>query len=195
MSTISGIIGFAIFKLPCRYLRTSPLSPAENVLVISTATATGAMPVTAGFVGVIPALEFLVGPAENGPLALPILDLILWTMGLCLFGLVLAAWLRPYFVERQDLPWPGAKVTAQLVKTLHHLPSHATGSASPTMPSSDDPVRSLLPDVPSSQQPLLPRPSQDASDMAVKTLFTGSLASGLLVSINPPTSGSQCYSK
>lgn len=82
------------------------------------------MPVTAGFIGMFPALEYVIGPKENGPLPLSWHDLILWSIGLCLFGLIFASWLMPYFVDREDLPWPGARVTAQLVKSLHRLPPY-----------------------------------------------------------------------
>jgi hypothetical protein len=66
MSMVSGLWGFVGFKLFSKHTAVR-FSAAENVLVISVATATGCMPVTAGFVGIIPALEYLIGPEENGP--------------------------------------------------------------------------------------------------------------------------------
>ena len=118
MSMVSGLLGFASFKIVSRYSNV-PFSPFENVLTISVATATGAMPVTAGFVGAIPAIEYLIGPEDNGPIQLDFGKLVLWSVSLCLFGLVFASWLRPYFVDRQGLPWPGARATASLITTLH----------------------------------------------------------------------------
>lgn len=53
MSMASSPLGFAGFKLVSRYI-TAPLPPAKNVLLVSVATTTGAVPVTAGFVGGLP---------------------------------------------------------------------------------------------------------------------------------------------
>jgi uncharacterized oligopeptide transporter (OPT) family protein len=119
MSMVSGLLGYAGFKLFSRYT-TIQLAPAENVLLISVATATGCMPLTAGLIGVIPALEFLISPEENGPLREDFGSLILWSIGLCFFGIIFAALLREHFIEREQLPWPGASATAHLINTLHH---------------------------------------------------------------------------
>ncbi|QLI74517.1 uncharacterized protein G6M90_00g110790 [Metarhizium brunneum] len=70
MSMASSPLGFAGLKLVLRYI-TVPLLPAKNVLLVSVATTTGAVPVTIGFIGVIPALEYLVGLRDNRPLILP----------------------------------------------------------------------------------------------------------------------------
>ena len=67
MSTFSGLVGFVIFNSPsrlCTSERSGPSLPEEHVLIISRVTATGAMPVTAGFIFVIPALKFLLDPNE-----------------------------------------------------------------------------------------------------------------------------------
>jgi uncharacterized oligopeptide transporter (OPT) family protein len=93
MSMVSTLLGFIGFKLISRYL-TAPLTPAENVLLLSVSMATGCMPVTAGFVGIIPALEYLIGPEENGPLRLSFDSLIFWSIGLSFFGLIFAAAFR-----------------------------------------------------------------------------------------------------
>ncbi|RYP41074.1 hypothetical protein DL767_001235 [Monosporascus sp. MG133] len=119
MSMGSGLLGYVGFQLFSRYL-TVPFTPAENVLVISVATATGCMPVTAGLIGVIPAVEYLLGPEENGPLHLPWSSLLFWSTGLCFFGLIFASLFREFFIVREKLPWPGARATAQLINTLHH---------------------------------------------------------------------------
>ncbi|KAK4180896.1 OPT oligopeptide transporter protein-domain-containing protein [Triangularia setosa] len=83
-------------------------------------TATGCMPVTAGFINVIPALEFLISLEENEPLRQNTTNLIFWSIGLCFFGLIFAAVFREHFVVREKLPWPGARGTANLINTLHH---------------------------------------------------------------------------
>ncbi|KAF2240748.1 OPT superfamily oligopeptide transporter [Trematosphaeria pertusa] len=119
MSMVSALMGFTGFRLFSRYT-TTRFGAAENVLLVSVATATGCMPFTAGLIGAIPALEFLIGPDENGPLREGFGSLLVWTVGLCFFGIVFAAMLRGHFIERERLPWPGASATAHLINTLHH---------------------------------------------------------------------------
>jgi uncharacterized oligopeptide transporter (OPT) family protein len=102
-----------------RFTSAQPLTPAENVLVVSVATAAGTMPITAGFVGIIPALEYIIGPEENGPLHPSLSQLMLWSTGLCFFGILFASVLREHFVERENLPWPGARASGDLINIIH----------------------------------------------------------------------------
>lgn len=67
MFMISGLLRYIELKMFSRYTATR-YTTAENVLIISVATATECMPVTAGFVEIIPVFEYLIGPEENGPL-------------------------------------------------------------------------------------------------------------------------------
>ena len=48
------------------------------------------MPLSAGFVGVIPALEKLLRVEEGGPLNLSMYQLIVWSMGVAFFGVFFA---------------------------------------------------------------------------------------------------------
>lgn len=121
MSMVSGLLGYIGFKLFSSYTAI-PFTTAENVLIICVATAAGCMSVTAGFVGIIPALEYLISPEENGPLRLNWENLVLWSMALCFFGLIFASLLREHFIVREKFPWPGPKATAHLINTLHHMP-------------------------------------------------------------------------
>ena len=57
------------------------------------------MPLSAGFVGVIPALEKLLLPAEGGPLNLSHMQLIVWSMGVAFFGVFFAV---PCKTKSQD---------------------------------------------------------------------------------------------
>jgi uncharacterized oligopeptide transporter (OPT) family protein len=185
MSTVSGLLGFAGFKVFSRWT-LYPLSAEENVLIISVATATGAMPVTAGFIGIIPALEYLIGPKENGPLTLSWHDLIPWSIGLCLFGLIFASWLRPYFVEREDLPWPGARVTAQLVKSLHRLPPddmvRPSDTASTPVLEEEESDHEHQNSSRMEDHPLLGSSPSAEGEPEVQSLLKGGFAAGALVS-------------
>lgn len=118
MSNQSALLGFAIFKMVSGHLRM-PFTPQENVLIQTVAGAVGCMPVTAGFTGVIPALEFLISPAEEGPLHLSYLQLLCWSLGVCLIGLIWAMTFRTQLVVREPLPWPGPVATAALISVLH----------------------------------------------------------------------------
>ncbi|KEY71714.1 hypothetical protein S7711_02943 [Stachybotrys chartarum IBT 7711] len=84
----------------------------------------------------------------------------------------------------QHLLWPGAKVTAQLVKTLHSLPS---GLAEPSPPGvlagQENPDSSQTPDAPTPQQSLLQQSTHNYSDTALQSLLTGGFISSLLTII------------
>ncbi|KAI9736644.1 MAG: hypothetical protein M1834_000848 [Cirrosporium novae-zelandiae] len=118
MSMPSALIGFAFFKSIARYLKL-PFTPVENVLVQTVAQAVGTMPLGCGFVGVIPALNFLLKPEENGPLSLPMWKLIIWSLGICLFGVVFAVPLRKEVIIREKLKFPSGTATALMIGVLH----------------------------------------------------------------------------
>ncbi|KAK4060695.1 hypothetical protein Trihar35433_10103 [Trichoderma harzianum] len=104
MSMPSSLMGFAVFKLLKPHLRF-PFSPVENVLVQSVAGGMAIMPLGCGFVGVIPAMNYLLEPNEQGPLSLSTWQLIIWSLGLCYFGVVFAV--------------PFGFSTAVLIRVLH----------------------------------------------------------------------------
>ncbi|KAK0645770.1 OPT oligopeptide transporter protein-domain-containing protein [Cercophora newfieldiana] len=134
MSMVSTLLGFIGFKVFSRYL-AAPLTPSENVLLLSVSTAVGSMPVTAGFVGIIPALEYLIkAEEEGGPLRLPLDRLVLWSAGLCFFGLIFAALFHEQFIIGEKLPWPGARATAHLIRTLHRQPLDFEHEREPPLP-------------------------------------------------------------
>ena len=152
MAMPSALIGFAYFK----GLRTlisrlgGPLerlgwgegfSEVENVLVQTVAGSVGTMPLGCGFVGVVPALEFLLKPEETpgddsgkpnmelgnalavaedtGGLRLPLGKLVLWALGLCFFGVVFAVPLRKEVIVREKLRFPSGTATALMIGVLH----------------------------------------------------------------------------
>jgi hypothetical protein len=150
MAMPSALIGFAYFKglraLMCRLGDTfqrlgwgEGFTEVENVLVQTVAGSVGTMPLGCGFVGVVPALEFLLKPEEtpeststdpdiiyalsiaeqDGGLQLPLGKLILWALGLCFFGVVFAVPLRKEVIVREKLKFPSGTATALMIGVLH----------------------------------------------------------------------------
>nr|POF07652.1 putative oligopeptide transporter [Quercus suber] len=150
MAMPSALIGFAYFK----GLRTLTshmgevfgglgfglgFSEVENVLVQTVAGSVGTMPLGCGFVGVIPALEFLLKSDEtpesasqdtdiilalqaaqdSGGLRLPLGKLMLWALGLCFFGVMFAVPLRKEVIIREKLRFPSGTATALMIGVLH----------------------------------------------------------------------------
>lgn len=116
MSMPASLMGFGVFRLLRRHLRF-PFTPVENVLLQSVACGMGMMPLGSGFVGVvsqdnlatsqyyaavttvtdkcadrlkIPAMNYLLTPDEQGPITLSMWQLVVWSLGLCYFGVVFA---------------------------------------------------------------------------------------------------------
>ncbi|KAA8914568.1 OPT oligopeptide transporter protein-domain-containing protein [Sphaerosporella brunnea] len=118
MSMPSSLIGFAIFKSLAHKLRL-PFTPVENVLVQTVAVAVGSMPLSAGFVGVIPALERLLEPSEGGPIFVSTPKLIFWGLGVAFFGVFFAVPLRKQVIIREKLKFPSGTATALMISVLH----------------------------------------------------------------------------
>lgn len=114
----SSLIGFAFFKTLSKHLKL-PFTPVENVLVQTVAGSMGTMPLGCGFVGVMPALNFMLKHEENGPIFLGIWKLILWALGLCFFGVVFAVPLRRQVIIREKLKFPSGTATALMIGVLH----------------------------------------------------------------------------
>ncbi|KAL8702160.1 MAG: hypothetical protein Q9201_004552 [Fulgogasparrea decipioides] len=118
MTMPAALIGFAFFKTISKHI-VLPFTPVENVLVQTVAGAVGSMPLGCGFVGVMPALNYLLKPEENGPLDLPAGKLILWSLGICFFGVVFVVPLRREFIIREKLRFPSGTATAVMISVLH----------------------------------------------------------------------------
>lgn len=130
MAMPSSLIGFAVFKalrscevpgfcgMKSRNLGKG-FGEVENVLVQTVAGAVGTMPLGCGFVGVVPALEFLLKRSEGGPLNLGYWRLLLWSLGVCLFGVVFAVPLRKEVIVREKLRFPSGTATALMIGVLH----------------------------------------------------------------------------
>ena len=118
MAMPAALIGFAFFKSIARYI-DYPFTPMENVLVQTVAGAVGTMPLGCGFVGVLPALNCLLKPEENGPINLGMGKLVVWSVGICFFGAVFAVPLRKEVIIREKLKFPSGTATALMIGVLH----------------------------------------------------------------------------
>lgn len=118
MAMPAALIGFGYFKVVARCI-SYPFTPVENVLVQTVAGAVGTMPLGCGFVGVMPALNYLLSTEENGPLVLSTGKLIIWSVGICFFGVVFAVPLRREVIIREKLKFPSGTATALMIGVLH----------------------------------------------------------------------------
>ncbi|KAF4591511.1 OPT superfamily oligopeptide transporter [Ophiocordyceps camponoti-floridani] len=73
----------------------------------------GIMPLGCGFVGVIPAMNYLLTSDERGPLSLRLDQLIVWSLGLCYFGVVFAVPLRHQVIVRERLSIMGVRALGE----------------------------------------------------------------------------------
>ncbi|EKD14645.1 OPT oligopeptide transporter [Drepanopeziza brunnea f. sp. 'multigermtubi' MB_m1] len=141
MSMPSSLIGFAFFKTFAKHLDL-PFTPVENVLVQSVAGSMGTMPLGCGFVGVMPAMNYLLGNEESGPIFLGLGNLILWALGLAFFGVVFAVPLRRQVIIREKLKFPSGTATALMIGVLHGKETMVAGPVS----TQDSNSRDELPD-------------------------------------------------
>lgn len=124
MAMPAALIGFAWFKSIARWINY-PFTPVENVLVQTVAGAVGTMPLGCGFVGVMPALNYLLRKDENGPLVLGTWKLVVWALGICFFGVAFAVPLRREVIIREKLKFPSGTATALVIGVLHGNPHGA----------------------------------------------------------------------
>ncbi|KAL9936542.1 hypothetical protein V8E36_004610 [Tilletia maclaganii] len=124
MSLQSALLGFGILKvIRVPTFRNRPFSPQENAVLQATAVAVGSMPLSAGFVGIIPALTQLEPEQDgSGPIKLNTWQLLAWCFALAYFGVFFASSLRPALILKEKLPFPSGTATAQLISVLHSKP-------------------------------------------------------------------------
>lgn len=118
MSLQSALIGFLLSKF-----FPKPMSAQENIVVQTTAAATGTMPLAAGFVGILPALGLL-DEARDGVAAIHLSwwSAIAWSLAVAFFGVFLSPPLRKRVIIEEQLAFPTGTATAQLISVLHDLP-------------------------------------------------------------------------
>lgn len=126
----TALLGFALFR-SVQHRLSKPLSPAETTVIEVVAGAVGLAPFTSGFTGLIPALEFLTTPAENGPKRFNVLQLLVWSLATCFLGTVAAAPFRRWFILRERLRYPSATATGTLIGVLFGKPSIAARASQP----------------------------------------------------------------
>ncbi|KAL2855878.1 OPT oligopeptide transporter protein-domain-containing protein [Aspergillus pseudoustus] len=165
MAMPSALIGFSVFRVFSKYL-SYPFTPVENVLIQTVAGAVGTMPLGCGFVGVIPALEYLIrdggdgpsgdgGTGEGGPLKLNFWKLVLWSLGVCLFGVVFAVPLRKEVIIREKLRFPSGTASALMLRVLHGTGGNEKAATSRINRAEDEP------DEEEARAPLLSRSTEE----------------------------------
>lgn len=121
MSLPAALLAFAIFKvLPIGLSKN--FTDVENVFVQSIAVAVGTGPLCYGLVGIIPAMEKFMTAEESGmdgELKFSLNQLMIWSLGLGLFGVFFAIPLRKQVIVKEKLPFPSGSATATLISVLH----------------------------------------------------------------------------
>ncbi|KAF8274848.1 oligopeptide transporter [Lactarius quietus] len=119
MSLQSAIIGFLVCKL-----LGVPITPQENVVVQTTAVATGTMPLAAGFVGIIPALGLL-DEQKDGSRAIILTwtSAVSWSFAVAYFGVFMSPPIRKKVIVDEQLAFPSGTATAQVISVLHKMSS------------------------------------------------------------------------
>ncbi|GAA5908348.1 hypothetical protein JCM5296_001288 [Sporobolomyces johnsonii] len=121
----ASLLGFAVFKVLPRmpWFSNRPLTIHENIVLQTTAVATGTLPLAAGFVGVIPALAQLTPSQDRSPpLILSWHSLLAWSFAVAFFGVFLAIPLRRQVIVKEQLTFPSGTATAQVIGVLHGRP-------------------------------------------------------------------------
>lgn len=118
----SALISVACSRM-CRHYVSKSLSAPEVTIIEIIAGAVGLAPFTSGYIGFIPALEYLV-PADQGErLHFTSTQLLSWSIGTCSLGIIVAAPFRNYFILREKLRFPSATATGTLIGMLLGTPN------------------------------------------------------------------------
>jgi hypothetical protein len=178
-----SVTGYSIpFAFIAKFVCIS-LTNSESAVVIAVAVTMATMPMVVANLGVIPALQFLTGPSEGGPVVLTTFRHILWAQGISFFALFFAMILRHQFLYQADLPFPSAIATAM---TIDKKATQAALSKSCTQSNDGDSVASeRYPNRPENV-PDNRVPQGNVEGSRVMTFFIPVALSGVYVSIPPP---------
>lgn len=119
MSLPSALLGFTVFKL-LPFSRN--FTDVENVYIQSVAVSVGTGPLAYGLVGIIPAIEKFLTKDESGTgarIVLSLSQLMVWSLGVAMFGVFFAIPLRKQVIVTEKLPFPSGSATATLISVLH----------------------------------------------------------------------------
>lgn len=143
MSLPSALLGFACFKvLPI----STKFTDVENVYIQSIAVAVGTGPLAYGLVGIVPAIEKFLTEDESGTgakIVFSLKDLLIWSLGLGLFGVFFAVPLRRQVIIKEKLPFPSGSATATLISVLHDTEIFEDNSPLTTSNNSDEEIDSI----------------------------------------------------
>ncbi|KAH8096690.1 OPT oligopeptide transporter protein-domain-containing protein [Cristinia sonorae] len=180
MSLQSALIGFLFSKL-----LPTPITAQENIVLQTTAVATGTMPLAAGFVGILPALGLLDEDRDGSPpIHLSWLASIGWSCAVAYFGVFLSPPLRKQVIIEEQLAFPSGTATAQLVSVLHELPPPDTSNmrrrAGYTQLDTDEDHASASDSTPLRTDPEQRRDHVEATPEGWSALIWSFLASGVM---------------
>lgn len=113
-----AVVGFAMFRF-FSPASSRVLSMHENVVLQAVGVATATAPLSAGFVGIIPALKMLHPPHGPADIAIDPVVQLLWALSLTYFGIFFAVPLRRQVVLVEQLRFPSGTATAKLIEVLH----------------------------------------------------------------------------
>jgi hypothetical protein len=113
-----AVVGFAVFRF-CAPASSRVLSMHENVVLQAVGVATATAPLSAGFVGIIPALQMLHPPHGPANIAIDPLVQLFWALSLTYFGIFFAVPLRRQVILVEQLRFPSGTATAKLIEVLH----------------------------------------------------------------------------
>lgn len=156
----SALLGFAAFKL-------SPFAQdftdVENVYIQSVAVAVGTGPLAYGLIGIVPAIEKFVTEDESGlgrKLVFSLPDLLVWSLGLAMFGVFFAIPLRRQVIVEEKLPFPSGSATATLILVLH---------GTEVLDEKTPPVVAAMPEAAPKTLPTVPRPTASLASPAYRS--------------------------
>ena len=108
--------------------------------------------------------NYLLKPEENGPLDISLWRLIIWSVGICFFGVVFAVPLRREVIIREKLKFPSGTATALMIRVLHGEDKSKDASNTRHVAASEEQERLLQSEPEHAEDPLRPTISRQAID-------------------------------